>query len=63
MDSKALRGQIDDAKREVRNMKRTNPSLFPEYQRLMSALANLSRAQKEVTEAKAAWKKLGASHG
>lgn len=50
---------IKDTKKSVRDLKRTNPHLFPEYQALLYAEADLRNAKENLIQAKARWKKVG----
>ena len=50
---------IKDTKKDVRDLKRTNPHLFPEYQAMLYAEANLKNAKEDLIRAKARWKKVG----
>lgn len=50
---------IKDTKKSVRDLKRTNPHLFPEYVAMLHAEANLRCAKQNLEDAKARWKKVG----
>lgn len=51
--------QIQEAKIQVRKMKRSNPYLFPEYLALKTAESELKQARERVRLARDAWKKIG----
>lgn len=63
----SLRDQIEAAGKSVRRLKRTNPYIFPQWDRLQRAKRNLEAARQELKAArqelkaaKAAWNALGA---
>jgi hypothetical protein len=47
------------ANRDVRDMKATQPFIFPEWQRIQQATDALREATKELERAQTAWDKLG----
>lgn len=50
---------IKDTKKSVRDLKKTNPHLFLEYQAVLYAEADLRNAKQNLADAKALWKKVG----
>lgn len=56
----SLRRQIIEARRNVRALKRTQPFIFPEWQRLKNAEQQMETAKQELEAARDAWKKVGA---
>lgn len=51
--------QIRNAQKETRKLKKTNPHLYPQYQELLNAEADLVRAKTRLKAAKEAWAQLG----
>lgn len=50
---------IKEAKKGIRDLKKTNPHLFPEYIAVLHAEADLRYAKQNLLDAKARWKKVG----
>ena len=48
--------QIDQAKREIRALKKTTPYIFNEWQRLQNAERKFADAERELKAARKAWK-------
>lgn len=54
-----LKKHIKSAKKSIRAAKRCCAYLFPEYQELLTAKAELKQAQERYHKAKQAWQALG----
>jgi hypothetical protein len=54
-----MQEQIEEARKNVRKMKKACPYIFPEYSRYKGAERALEQARLELADAKAAWKRLG----
>ena len=54
-----LHRTIRDTKKSIRELKKTNPHLFPEYVAVLHAEADLRCAKQNLLDAKARWKKIG----
>lgn len=50
---------ISNAGKHLRDLKRVSPQIFPEWQALQIAKANLKHARADLERAESAWKKLG----
>lgn len=50
---------IKDTKKSIRELKKTNPHLFPEYIAVLHAEADLRCAKQNLLDAKSRWKKVG----
>jgi len=50
---------IRSAQLHIRALKRTTPHIFPEWQRLQTAKAEVQRANEQLAHAKKAWQLLG----
>jgi hypothetical protein len=56
-----MQEQIEEARKNVRKMKKACPYIFPEHARYMRAQWVFEQAKLELATAKAAWKKVGES--
>jgi chromosome segregation ATPase len=56
--SSGLVRQIESAKKQIRQLKKVTPHIFPEWQRLQNAKAELAEAQQRLEAAQAAWEAL-----
>lgn len=57
MDTSLTR-QIEAARKHIKKLKRCNPYIFLQYDRLQRAKRNFEAAKKELEEARAAWRDL-----
>lgn len=55
----AIHQQIANAKQSIKQLKKTSPYIFPEWQRLENAKSTLAKAEKELATARVAWFMLG----
>ena len=55
-----LRDQIEAAGKRLRRLKKSNPYIFPQWDRLQRAKRNLEAARRELEAAKTEWNALGA---
>lgn len=56
---KRLGAAVQDARNQIKAMKRVAPYIFLQWNDLQTAKARVKRANEELARAKAAWKALG----
>jgi len=49
-------GRIEEAKRDIRKLKKSTPYIFNEWQRLENAKRKFAEAERELKAARKAWK-------
>ncbi len=54
-----IRQVINNTKKDIKDLKKTNPHIFPEYIAVLHAETQLISAKKNLIDAKVKWKKIG----